>query len=155
MPLKPQYDLASELPLVLFDCGFEDAHFIGDPEEQTKLCTHVRTLWLERQIMATLSDELLAILLGGYVPTASVHYPAPAPAGGAVVPRYLRWSEAQALEPVVPFVSRGRRWQPLLERRLEQLPDGWDARMAQRPDAVDAMDADGDEDDDAEGGYDE
>lgn len=31
-PQKPTYDLASEAPLLLYDCGFESAEFLSDPE---------------------------------------------------------------------------------------------------------------------------
>jgi hypothetical protein len=32
-PKKPVYDIASEMPLLLFDCGFENIYFIHDQGE--------------------------------------------------------------------------------------------------------------------------
>jgi tRNA pseudouridine38/39 synthase len=31
VPSKPSYEMAAELPLVLFDCAFEDVRFFGEP----------------------------------------------------------------------------------------------------------------------------
>ena len=118
-PLKPQYEMAPDLPLVLYDCGFEDVRFLGEPEELARLTAHLHTKWLERQLMATLTDELADVVKAMYVPLAAVSlFAAAEPTPPACQPKYLRWAEARAYAPPLPV--RGKGWIPLLQRAVER-----------------------------------
>ena len=138
-PRKPQYEMASELPLVLFDCSFEDLHFIGEPHELAKLEAHVLGQWQERQVMATLTDQLRSLVLGAYVPTTSV----PFEAREAIRPKFLQWHEARRYAPG----ARDRAWVPLLQRPSDRAADA--VALATPSAGVDAGDDvnDGDDDD--------
>jgi len=149
-PLKPQYEMAPELPLVLYDCGFEDVRFLGEPEELARLTAHLHAKWLERQLMATLTDELADVVKAMYVPSAAVPaFAAADPTPAARQPKYLRWAEARAYAPPLPV--RGKGWIPLLQRAVERpgppLPPRGDSAKG-GPATVEAADmdyADGDE----------
>lgn len=40
VPAKPIYDMASEIPLVLYDCGFEDLHWANRDAEKEGGASH-------------------------------------------------------------------------------------------------------------------
>jgi hypothetical protein len=75
-PNKPQYDMASDLPLVLYDCEFNNLNpWIQRPGTHARLCNHMHTMWKEYAIKAALVDGMLASfgeafvgdeLVGGY-----------------------------------------------------------------------------------------
>jgi tRNA pseudouridine38/39 synthase len=44
-PKKPVYDLASEIPLVLWDCAFEGIQWNYDVENNQRLYQHLQTMW--------------------------------------------------------------------------------------------------------------
>jgi hypothetical protein len=114
VPSKPQYEMASDLPLVLWDCGFEDVRFVGEPDELAYLHAHVRALWMERYTRTILTDGLLRLIADAYVPAALVpNLPTEPPP-----PRFLRWAEAQ---PLCPPTTRPRSWTPLLQRPVERV----------------------------------
>jgi len=61
---KPVYDMASDLPLILYDCSFEDVHFLVDPHEQQKVSNHLVKLWHDRQVVAKMTESLMLDVVG-------------------------------------------------------------------------------------------
>lgn len=49
-PRKPQYTMASELPLVLYDCQFEGLEWQQGPAEAEAVATHLQALWTQARI---------------------------------------------------------------------------------------------------------
>eukprot|EP00004_Rigifila_ramosa_P018240 TRINITY_DN4513_c0_g1_i2.p1 TRINITY_DN4513_c0_g1~~TRINITY_DN4513_c0_g1_i2.p1 ORF type:complete len:288 (+),score=59.96 TRINITY_DN4513_c0_g1_i2:450-1313(+) len=69
MPRKPQYALASELPLVLYECGFENLHFVQpSADTQARLVAHVRDLHARAAVASTLCGLMLSDALGTLAP---------------------------------------------------------------------------------------
>eukprot|EP01111_Echinosteliopsis_oligospora_P010888 TRINITY_DN3469_c0_g1_i2.p1 TRINITY_DN3469_c0_g1~~TRINITY_DN3469_c0_g1_i2.p1 ORF type:complete len:466 (+),score=93.10 TRINITY_DN3469_c0_g1_i2:195-1400(+) len=65
-PSKPMYEMASELPLVLYDCGFEDVQWEYDPEAHKKLLEHFHGLVDSLSLKRAVCDLMLrGIKLGG------------------------------------------------------------------------------------------
>ncbi|XP_048368834.1 tRNA pseudouridine(38/39) synthase [Sphaerodactylus townsendi] len=60
-PRKPQYSMAVEFPLVLFDCEFENINWIYDHEVQEFNVSHLQQLWANHAVK---SHMLLSMLLG-------------------------------------------------------------------------------------------
>ena len=58
-PCKPQYSICSELPLVLFDCQYENTSWILDREELTKLIVHFQDLWTQNQSKAVVIKRMI------------------------------------------------------------------------------------------------
>ncbi|KAK2147538.1 hypothetical protein LSH36_548g04006 [Paralvinella palmiformis] len=61
-PRKPQYQMASELPLVLFDCQFEDVDWITDEETYTKLLRGFEREWTKSAVKTAMIKSLLGEL---------------------------------------------------------------------------------------------
>ena len=67
VPAKPIYEMASEVPLVLYDCGFEDLHWTnhkGDGEGtaedvQRKLVIHFETISHELYLKSRVAGLML------------------------------------------------------------------------------------------------
>lgn len=58
-PCTPNYHIASELPLVLFDCQFENVEWICDqPALRLTIC-HLQRHWSSFQIRATMIKSML------------------------------------------------------------------------------------------------
>ncbi|XP_043942553.1 tRNA pseudouridine(38/39) synthase [Protopterus annectens] len=68
-PRKPQYSMAVEFPLVLYDCMFEDLDWIYDPDVQHFNVTHLQHQWasyaLKTQILHSMLQGLETVLLAG------------------------------------------------------------------------------------------
>lgn len=60
---QPHYDMASELPLVLYDCGFHETRFNYNLREAQDIANTLEGLWHRWAIQATLSK----IFIGGLV----------------------------------------------------------------------------------------
>ncbi|XP_061870057.1 tRNA pseudouridine(38/39) synthase isoform X2 [Colius striatus] len=60
-PCKPQYSMAVEFPLVLYDCEFENLQWIYDREVQEFNVTHLQQLWAEHAV----KTQVLRDMLGG------------------------------------------------------------------------------------------
>ena len=54
-PRKPLYEMASELPLVLYDCGFEEATFTYNQHVMQKLLWNFETMWHRHAMKGMLS----------------------------------------------------------------------------------------------------
>lgn len=72
VPAKPIYEMASEIPLVLYDCGFEDLHWNrqskdgeGASEEGLrKLVTHFEAVSQELYLKSKVAGLMLAGVMG-------------------------------------------------------------------------------------------
>ncbi|XP_077499507.1 tRNA pseudouridine(38/39) synthase isoform X1 [Amblyomma americanum] len=58
-PRKPQYTMASELPLVLYDCQFEGLEWQQGPAEAEAVATHLQALWTQARIKSALMESML------------------------------------------------------------------------------------------------
>ena len=54
--LRPNYEMASELPLLLYDIGYEDVRWVSSPSSLADLASH----WEERQIPHRLRSAMCA-----------------------------------------------------------------------------------------------
>lgn len=61
-PRKPQYSMASELPLVLYDCQFEGLEWQQSASEAEAVATHLQALWTQTRIKSALMESMLAAL---------------------------------------------------------------------------------------------
>ncbi|XP_066495525.1 tRNA pseudouridine(38/39) synthase [Tiliqua scincoides] len=58
-PRKPQYSMAVEFPLVLYDCEFESIQWIYDREVQEFNVTHLQQLWANHAIKSHMVYSML------------------------------------------------------------------------------------------------
>jgi len=56
---KPMYDMASEIPLVLYDCGFEGVNWQYEADVQNKLVTHYSNIVHDFTIKSAVSKLTL------------------------------------------------------------------------------------------------
>ncbi|XP_064642012.1 tRNA pseudouridine(38/39) synthase-like [Lineus longissimus] len=69
-PRKPQYTMASELPLILFDCEYEDIKWIYDQENMKSTLVNMQRLWTAETTKATITKRMLDKLESTQVATA-------------------------------------------------------------------------------------
>nr|CAG4640959.1 EOG090X083V [Eulimnadia texana] len=58
-PRKPQYSMASELPLNLFECRYDDVEWIHDAESLKFVVSEFQAIWTENSIKATMLRAVL------------------------------------------------------------------------------------------------
>ncbi|XP_010019152.1 PREDICTED: tRNA pseudouridine(38/39) synthase, partial [Nestor notabilis] len=58
-PQKPQYSMAVEFPLVLYDCEFENLQWLYDQEVQEFNVTHLQQLWASHAIKTQVLRSML------------------------------------------------------------------------------------------------
>ncbi|XP_071625269.1 tRNA pseudouridine(38/39) synthase [Heliangelus exortis] len=58
-PRKPQYSMAVEFPLVLYDCEFENLQWFYDPEVQEFNITHLQQLWANQAVKTQVLRNML------------------------------------------------------------------------------------------------
>ncbi|XP_029420246.1 tRNA pseudouridine(38/39) synthase isoform X2 [Nannospalax galili] len=58
-PQKPQYSMAIEFPLVLYDCKFENTKWIYDQEVQEFNVTHLQQLWANHAVKTHMLYSML------------------------------------------------------------------------------------------------
>ena len=58
-PKKPNYEMASDLPLVLYDCEFDGVTWIRNPGTHARLCQHMHTAWKEYAIKTALVEGMM------------------------------------------------------------------------------------------------
>jgi len=63
-PQKPQYCMASELPLVLFDCEFENVDWIYSDVDHTDNIKHLQGLWTNQAVRTSMLKRMLENLEG-------------------------------------------------------------------------------------------
>jgi hypothetical protein len=66
-PCKPVYPIASEVPLVLWECGYRDGivQWRNEPETHLLLWKHFVRLWEERSIRGTIVTSMLRTITEG------------------------------------------------------------------------------------------
>ncbi|XP_025927507.1 tRNA pseudouridine(38/39) synthase [Apteryx rowi] len=68
-PRKPQYSMAVEFPLVLYDCEFENVRWLYDHEVQEFNVTHLQQLWANHAVKTQVLRDMLGGLDAAPVPT--------------------------------------------------------------------------------------
>ncbi|XP_051494474.1 tRNA pseudouridine(38/39) synthase [Apus apus] len=58
-PQKPQYSMAVEFPLVLYDCEFENLQWLYDQEVQEFNITHLQQLWANQAVKTQVLRNML------------------------------------------------------------------------------------------------
>ncbi|XP_067836917.1 tRNA pseudouridine(38/39) synthase [Heptranchias perlo] len=58
-PRKPQYSMAVDYPLVLYDCAYENLEWIFDPEVQAFNVTHLQAMWTSQAIKTQILYTML------------------------------------------------------------------------------------------------
>ncbi|UYV67257.1 PUS3 [Cordylochernes scorpioides] len=58
-PRKPQYSMAAELPLVLYDCHYEGVEWQIDQEALQAVISHLQKLWAENAIKSAMIHSML------------------------------------------------------------------------------------------------
>ncbi|XP_078393255.1 tRNA pseudouridine(38/39) synthase [Cetorhinus maximus] len=58
-PRKPQYSMAVDYPLVLYDCAYENLEWIFDPDVQAFNVTHLQALWTQQAIKSRILYSML------------------------------------------------------------------------------------------------
>jgi len=66
-PKKPEYNIASDLPLVLFDCVYPGLHWVHQPQTHARLCQHMHNVWSEVAVRAVVVQEMIKHLDMGVV----------------------------------------------------------------------------------------
>lgn len=61
-PRKPQYSMAIELPLVFYDCEFEDVIWQYDEGNTRKVILHLQRFWTENIIKSTIIKKMIQSL---------------------------------------------------------------------------------------------
>jgi len=61
-PQRPQYNMAIELPLVLYNCVFDDVPWEFEPSIVESLNKHLQRLWSIHNVRATMVKELLNLV---------------------------------------------------------------------------------------------
>ena len=57
-PCKPDYNIASELPLVLFDCLYDGVQWMCEKSDFEKLIKNLQDMWLTSQMKTTVTHLL-------------------------------------------------------------------------------------------------
>ncbi|XP_067419407.1 tRNA pseudouridine(38/39) synthase [Emydura macquarii macquarii] len=109
-PQKPQYSMAVEFPLVLYDCEFENIQWIYDREVQEFNVTHLQQLWANHAVKTHMLYNMLQGLDSAVVPTGT----------GPENNRMVLWREVKppVLNQVSSFIEgvKARTYKPLLAR---------------------------------------
>lgn len=61
-PRKPQYSMASDFPLMLFDCNYEDLIWRYDRVEHVSNLQHLQELWTQHSVKALVIRQMLNYL---------------------------------------------------------------------------------------------
>lgn len=61
-PCKPQYNMALEIPLVLFNCDFDDISWQYDKEAHLATISHLQEVWSSHAIRADIVKQMLESL---------------------------------------------------------------------------------------------
>lgn len=61
-PQRPQYSMATEIPLNLFDCQFDGLEWTHSLDALTTLIKRLQSLWAEHQVKATMLRTALTVL---------------------------------------------------------------------------------------------
>ncbi|XP_036894053.1 tRNA pseudouridine(38/39) synthase isoform X1 [Sturnira hondurensis] len=109
-PQKPQYSMAVEFPLVLYDCKFENIKWIYDREVQEFNVTHLQQQWANQAVKTHLLYSMLQGLDSVAVPCGT----------GTEVEGVIEWRRVKP--PVIKHTSafvegvKMRTYKPLMDR---------------------------------------
>ncbi|XP_028383961.1 tRNA pseudouridine(38/39) synthase isoform X1 [Phyllostomus discolor] len=109
-PQKPQYSMAVEFPLVLYDCKFENIKWIYDREVQEFNVTHLQQQWANQAVKTHLLYSMLQGLDSVAVPCGT----------GTEAEGVIEWRSVKP--PVIKHTSafvegvRMRTYKPLMDR---------------------------------------
>ncbi|NXY51537.1 PUS3 synthase, partial [Ceuthmochares aereus] len=106
-PRKPQYSMAVEFPLVLYDCEFENLQWLYDREVHEFNVTHLQRLWANHAV----KTQVLHSMLRGLDAAPTAAGKSAGSSGDTAVPPPLRSQAIGFVEGV-----RARRYKPLLSR---------------------------------------
>ncbi|NXN10695.1 PUS3 synthase, partial [Indicator maculatus] len=70
-PRKPQYSMAVEFPLVLYNCEFENLQWLYDRDVQEFNVTHLQQLWASQAVKTQVLRDMLQGLEAAPVPAAN------------------------------------------------------------------------------------
>ncbi|ESO90936.1 hypothetical protein LOTGIDRAFT_176790 [Lottia gigantea] len=76
-PRKPQYNMASYIPLVLFDCQYEDVEWIYSEESHINNIKHLQDMWSQNSIKTTMIKRMLDSLGEKQIQNSSGTIPCP------------------------------------------------------------------------------
>ncbi|XP_072467604.1 tRNA pseudouridine(38/39) synthase isoform X1 [Notamacropus eugenii] len=109
-PQKPQYSMAVEFPLVLYDCKFENIKWIYDREVQEFNVTHLQQLWASYAV----KTHMLYSMLQG-LDSAAI-----SPESGSKRNEVVHWRDVKpsVQKQISAFVEgvKTRTYKPLLDR---------------------------------------
>ncbi|XP_027733462.1 tRNA pseudouridine(38/39) synthase isoform X1 [Vombatus ursinus] len=109
-PQKPQYSMAVEFPLVLYDCKFENIKWIYDREVQEFNVTHLQQLWASYAV----KTHMLYSMLQG-LDSAAI-----SPGSGSKRNEVVQWRDVKpsVQKQISAFVEgvKTRTYKPLLDR---------------------------------------
>ncbi|XP_068274502.1 tRNA pseudouridine(38/39) synthase isoform X2 [Nyctibius grandis] len=111
-PRKPQYSMAVEFPLVLYDCEFENLRWLYDRDVQEFNVTHLQQLWANHAVKTQVLRSMLGGLDGAPVATGK--------SKGPGTSTTVLWGEVKPplCRQVSGFVEgvKARTYKPLLAR---------------------------------------
>ncbi|KFM71666.1 tRNA pseudouridine(38/39) synthase, partial [Stegodyphus mimosarum] len=58
-PRKPQYNMASEIPLVLFDCAYDNIEWIYNKESLKLVIKHLQSIWTYNAVKTVITRKML------------------------------------------------------------------------------------------------
>ncbi|XP_047608487.1 tRNA pseudouridine(38/39) synthase [Phacochoerus africanus] len=109
-PQKPQYSMAVEFPLVLYDCKFENIKWIYDREVQEFNVTHLQQLWANHAVKTQMLYSMLQGLDSVAVPCGT----------GPSMDGVLEWRNVKpaVIKQTSAFVEgvKMRTYKPLMDR---------------------------------------
>nr|XP_037860936.1 tRNA pseudouridine(38/39) synthase isoform X2 [Chlorocebus sabaeus] len=109
-PQKPQYSMAVEFPLVLYDCKFENVKWIYDQEAQEFNITHLQQLWANHAVKTHMLYSMLQGLDSVAVPCGI----------GPKMERMTEWGNVKpsVIKQTSAFVEgvKMRTYKPLMDR---------------------------------------
>ncbi|XP_023064348.1 tRNA pseudouridine(38/39) synthase isoform X1 [Piliocolobus tephrosceles] len=109
-PQKPQYSMAVEFPLVLYDCKFENVKWIYDQEAQEFNITHLQQLWANHAVKTHMLYSMLQGLDSVAVPCGI----------GPKMDRMTEWGNVKpsVIKQTSAFVEgvKMRTYKPLMDR---------------------------------------
>ncbi len=78
-PRKPQYGMASEVPLCLYDCGFEELQWHTDPAAHSRTLDALFAQWEDKALRASVLAGMRHSLLHASIPRPPFLAPAACP----------------------------------------------------------------------------
>lgn len=61
-PQRPQYNMALEFPLVLYDCVYDDLPWVREPHTTESITKHLQQTWTIHNVRATMTKALINLV---------------------------------------------------------------------------------------------